>query len=48
LTDAVWVGGRLVELLPMVSGKRHEMISIDNPLDRLRALQDYVDDETNW
>jgi len=48
LTDAVWVGGRLVELLPMISEKRHEMISMDNPLDRLRALRDYVDDETNW
>jgi len=41
-TDAVWVGGRLVELLPMSSEMRHELISMSDPVDRLRVLQNFI------
>ena len=47
-TDAVWVGGRLVELLPMSSEVRHELISMSDPVDRLRVLQNFINDEENW
>lgn len=41
-TDAVWVGGRLVELLPMSAAERHGLIALDNPIDRLDALSDIL------
>ncbi len=41
-TDAVWVSGRLVELLPMTAELRHEMVAIDDPLERLEALQNFI------
>ena len=47
-TDAVWVGGRLVELLPMPSEMRHEMLAMDDPIERLQLLQGFIDDENNW
>ncbi len=41
-TDAVWVGGRLVELLPMATEYRHELLAIDDPLQRLDALLTFI------
>lgn len=47
-TDAVWVGSRLVELLPMPSEMRHDMIAASDPVDRLRVLKNFINDEQNW
>ena len=47
-TDALWVGSRLVELLPMPPAMRHDMIAISDPVERLRVLQGFINDEENW
>lgn len=38
LNDALWVGSRFVELLPLSAGLRHELLSMDQPLQRLSAI----------
>lgn len=38
LDDALWVGSRFVELLPLSSELRHELLSMDQPLERLSAM----------
>ncbi len=40
LDDALWVGSRFVELLPLAAELRHELLSMDQPLDRLSAMAD--------
>ena len=41
--DAVWVSYRLVELLPMSAEERHDFVAIGDPLERLAALQEFID-----
>ena len=38
--DSLWLGSRFVELLPLSAELRHELLSMDNPLERLSALSD--------
>ncbi len=40
LDDALWLGSRFVELLPLSAELRHELLSLDQPLERLAALAD--------
>ena len=40
LDDALWLGSRFVELLPLSAQLRHELLSLDQPLERLSALAD--------
>lgn len=40
LDDALWVGSRFVELLPLSAELRHELLSMDQPLERLSAIAD--------
>ncbi len=40
LDDALWLGSRFVELLPLSAELRHELLSLDQPLERLSALAD--------
>ena len=40
LEDALWLGSRFVELLPLSAELRHELLSLDQPLERLAALAD--------
>ena len=44
-TDACWVSGRLLELLPMTTEVKHKIVAMDNPVDRLNALQEYLDQQ---
>lgn len=36
--DAVWVGGRLFELLPLPNEEKYRYLTVDDPLERLRGL----------
>jgi len=45
-TDAVWVSSRLVELLPMSAAERHDLVAIGDSIERLAALQHYIDKQT--
>lgn len=40
LDDAVWVSGRLVELLPLKLERKQEMLALNDPLGRLFMLRD--------
>lgn len=40
LNDALWLGSRFVELLPLSAELRHDLLSLDQPLERLAALAD--------
>jgi len=40
--DALWLGSRFVELLPMSAEMRHELLSMDNPIDRLTAVNELL------
>jgi len=42
LEDALWLGSRFVELLPMTTEMRHELLSMDDPLDRLTAVNELL------
>ncbi len=43
LDDALWVGSRLLELLPMPRQLRQALFECDNPLDRLEGLKFFLD-----
>lgn len=36
--DAVWVGGRLFELLPLPGSEKQQYLAIDDPMERLHGL----------
>ena len=36
--DALWLGSRFVELLPLAASLRHQLLSMDQPLERLTAI----------
>lgn len=38
--DALWLGSRFVELLPLSASLRHELLSMDNPFERLTAISE--------
>ena len=38
MNDALWLGSRFVELLPLSAELRHELLSMDQPIDRLDAI----------
>ena len=40
--DAVWVSGRLVELMPMPAGLRHDLVALDDPVERLSVLEEFI------
>lgn len=40
--DAMWVSSRLVELMPMSSEKRHELVAIADPVERLAAIANII------
>jgi Lon protease-like protein len=42
LADALWVGSRLLELLPMPGQLRQSLFECENPLDRLEGLVAHV------
>ena len=42
LDDALWVGSRLLELLPMPNQHRQVLFECENPLDRLEGLGEYI------
>lgn len=42
LADALWLGSRFVELLPMSADIRHELLSMDDPIDRLTAVNELL------
>ena len=42
LDDALWLGSRFVELLPMTGEMRHELLSMDDPVDRLAAVNELL------
>ena len=44
--DAVWVGYRLSEVLPLESEERQALLEIDNPVNRLQQIQDAIEDVT--
>ena len=44
--DAAWVGGRLAEVLPIPLSDKQALLEIDDPLERLRALQPLMRSET--
>ena len=44
--DAAWVSGRLTEVLPIPLGDKQRILEMDDPLDRLHALQPYMRSET--
>ena len=44
--DAVWVGYRLSEVLPLESEERQALLEIDNPVNRLQHIQDAIEDVT--
>lgn len=39
-SDSLWLGSRFVELLPLSAELRHELLSMDCPLERLSALSE--------
>lgn len=38
--DVLWLGSRFVELLPLSANLRHELLSMDDPLERLTAISE--------
>lgn len=42
LQDALWLGSRFVELLPMSTDMRHELLSTDDPVDRLATVNELL------
>ncbi len=44
--DAVWVGYRLSEVLPLKSEERQALLEIDSPVNRLQQIQDAIEDVT--
>lgn len=42
LDDSLWLGSRFVELLPMSVAMRHELLSMDDPVDRLTAVNELL------
>jgi len=40
--DATWVGGRLAEVLPISADIRQTLFVIDDPLERLRVINDLL------
>ena len=44
--DAVWVGYRLSEVLPLESEERQALLEIDDPVSRLQQIQDAIEDVT--
>ncbi|MDN3516066.1 LON peptidase substrate-binding domain-containing protein [Aquisalimonas lutea] len=41
-TDAAWLAGRLAEVLPVSLEHKQQLLSLDDPVDRLRTLQEIV------
>jgi Lon protease-like protein len=41
-TDAGWVAGRLVELLPLELAQKQTLLELEDPLSRLFQLRDYL------
>jgi len=46
--DAAWVGGRLVELLPLRLSQKQYFLQLDDPLERLDRLRAVLDDMDLW
>jgi len=46
--DASWVGGRLVELLPLRLSQKQYFLQLDDPLARLERLRAVLDDMELW
>lgn len=44
--NAVWVGYRLSEVLPLESEERQALLEIDNPVNRLEQIQNAIEDVT--
>jgi len=44
--DAVWVGYRLSEVLPLESEEKQALLEIDNPVNRLQQIQNAIEDVT--
>lgn len=44
--NAVWVGYRLSEVLPLESEEKQALLEIDNPVNRLQQIQDVIEDVT--
>jgi uncharacterized protein len=44
--NAVWVGYRLSEVLPLESEERQELLEIDDVINRLQHIQDAIEDVT--
>lgn len=42
LEDALWLGSRFVELLPLASDLRHDLVEMNAPLERLQAIADML------
>jgi len=42
LEDSLWLGSRFVELLPMSTNMRHDLLSMDDPLERLSSVNDLL------
>ncbi len=38
LEDALWLGSRFTELLPLPNDVRHDLVAMDSPTDRLEAI----------
>ncbi len=45
-SDASWLSCRLVELLPMSESARHELVAMEDPIERLAILHDYVEQKS--
>lgn len=42
-TDAIWVSSRLTELLPMPVSDRHDLVAMNDPIERLSVLLEIVE-----
>ena len=42
LDDSLWLGSRFVELLPMSAEMRHELLSMDDPVERLADVNELL------
>ena len=40
--DAAWVGGRLVEILPIALGDKQACLEMDDPLERLAVVSPLI------
>jgi uncharacterized protein len=40
--DAVWVGHRLADVLPIPSGRKQQALALEDPVERLALLHSYV------